>query len=71
MPREFIIDTKTPTSAPTYPINNKYYHHVDTISGIASDPVDGSGLITIEIAIKKLSENTYWNGSVKGYIFKI
>jgi len=61
-PRSFTIDSKTPISAPTIPINNGFYNTLNNISGIAIDPSNGSGINEIEISIKRLSDNYHWDG---------
>ncbi|WP_455392779.1 Kelch repeat-containing protein [[Eubacterium] cellulosolvens] len=61
-PWEFRIDTNPPNSAPAIPINNGYYQTLPTISGIANDGEVGSGLTKVEISIKRLSDNYYWDG---------
>ncbi len=63
-PISLTIDTHAPSSAPTMPINNDYCNSLDTISGISTDPKPGSGVIQIELAIKRLSDNYYWNGII-------
>ena len=62
-PWRFSIDTNTPTSSPTIPNNNGFYTNLDRILGEASDPPNGSGLKKIEITIKKLNNNRFWDGS--------
>lgn len=62
-PRTLIIDSQIPSSSPIFPINNGFYYNVSKICGIASDPVDGTGINKVEIFIKDINENTYWNGS--------
>jgi hypothetical protein len=62
-PRKILIDTQIPTSAPTFPENNGYYYNVQQISGIANDVASGTGINRIEIAIQRLKNNDYWNGT--------
>lgn len=62
-PLTLIIDSQTPGSAPLTPKNNEFYYNVSSISGIAADPNNGSGLNKVEITIKNLRDNTYWNGT--------
>ncbi|MCK5561644.1 MAG: hypothetical protein KAJ51_13660, partial [Thermoplasmata archaeon] len=62
-PRKLWIDTQPPNSAPDYPANEGFYSSVLTITGVANDAVKGSGLNKIEIAINRLSDNNYWDGS--------
>ena len=57
------IDTQAPTSALYLPINNGFYNELSAISGIAYDAASGSGLNKIEIAIKRQTDNRYWNGT--------
>ena len=60
---KIIIDTKTPNSTLNLPINNGIYYSLDSISGTAFDPPNGSGLNKVEITIKRLSDDNYWYGS--------
>jgi hypothetical protein len=62
-PREMWIDTHAPSSATKYPGNNGYYNSVTEITGIANDIDPGTGVASLEIAIKRLSDNNYWDGS--------
>jgi hypothetical protein len=62
-PRVLRIDTHTPTSAPAQPVNNGYYNSLDIISGIANDQTNGSGVAKVEINVKRLSDNTFWDGN--------
>jgi hypothetical protein len=62
-PRLLKIDTNAPTSATTFPINNGFYQDVDKITGIAIEPIIFSGLNRVEITIKRLIDNNFWNGS--------
>jgi hypothetical protein len=62
-PSEIIIDVHVPTSSIVFPINNGFYNVLHGISGEANDPINGSGLKSVEITIKALDNNTYWNGS--------
>jgi hypothetical protein len=57
------IDSVLPTSATTFPVNNGFYKDVDEITGIASEQVIFSGLNKVEISIKRLIDNNFWNGS--------
>ena len=60
---KFTIDTKPPISEIVFPINNKYYNNMDTIYGLASDIFNGTGVKGVEISIKRLNDNFYWDGS--------
>ena len=62
-PWKITIDSKKPSSIITVPINNNFYNKLDTISGTAFDPKQGTGINRIEITIKRLSDDSYWNGS--------
>ncbi len=62
-PWSILIDSQAPTSATAYPINDGYYNSLTKISGIANDVTPSSGLNKIEISIKRLSNNRYWNGT--------
>jgi sugar lactone lactonase YvrE len=63
IPWKILIDTKTPSSIITTPVNNKYYYTLNNISGYAMDPNNGSGLNNIEITIQRLSDDNYWDGT--------
>ncbi len=56
-------ETAPPTSAILQPKNNKFYNSMNTISGIASDNTNGSGVNKVEISIQRLNNNCYWDGS--------
>jgi len=60
--REFTIDTVAPSSAPIIPLNNGCYQSLTMVSGICTDPVEGSGINKVEIVLQRLSDNYYWNG---------
>jgi uncharacterized membrane protein len=62
-PYKLIIDVCTPTSGITTPIDSECYNDLDLISGSANDPVDGTGINKVEVAIKRLADNNYWGGS--------
>jgi hypothetical protein len=62
LPWKIIIDTKSPYSELTIPINNGYYNKLTAISGTASDPIYGSGLSRVEISIKRIIDDKHWNG---------
>ncbi len=62
-PWKFFIDSKTPESLITYPINNTFYNNLNKITGKAFDNIGGLGLNNTKIAIKRLIDNNYWNGS--------
>ncbi|WP_455393144.1 Kelch repeat-containing protein [[Eubacterium] cellulosolvens] len=62
-PRRLIIDTKIPSSSPVIPDNNAYYYDLNSILGVATDSEPSSGLKQIEITIKNLNSNEYWDGS--------
>ena len=60
-PSVLIIDSSPPITAITFPINNGFFNGAGNINGIALDGLDGSGVSKTEIAIKRLSDNYYWN----------
>jgi hypothetical protein len=62
-PFKFQIDSQSPSSILVLPINDGYYNKLDYIIGTATDPTSGSGLNKIEVLIKSLGTNHYWNGS--------
>jgi hypothetical protein len=59
---EIKIDTRPPSSVITQPLDNGFYNALDNISGTANDFNPGSGINKVEIAIKRLSNDQYWNG---------
>ena len=61
-PWEIMIDTTAPISAPESPVNNGFYKSLDMITGTAYEASIGSGINTVEINIKRVSDNFYWNG---------
>jgi hypothetical protein len=61
-PWQLIIDSKTPYSNITYPINNSICNSVNSISGAVIDPINGTGVDRVEITIKRQYGNSYWNG---------
>jgi hypothetical protein len=61
-PWTLIIDTNAPSSAISYPINDDIYYRVNSISGTANDTNVRGGIDKVEIAIRKLNNNYYWNG---------
>lgn len=60
---KFAVDETPPKSEIIMPVNNEYYNNLDLINGFTSDLLNGSGVKKVEIFIKKLSDNFYWNGS--------
>jgi hypothetical protein len=58
-----IIDTKQPKSEISYPLDKSYYKQIETIEGNATDPFNGTAITRVEIIIKRLFDNNYWNGS--------
>ena len=59
----FTIDATSPVSMIYSPENDGYYNQLNAISGFASDFMNGTGLNKVEITIKRLSDNFYWNGT--------
>jgi hypothetical protein len=66
-PIVFCIDTKEPMSTITNPINNKFFTNITKITGTSKDNIDGSGITRVEIKIKCLGDNKYWNGAYWTY----
>jgi hypothetical protein len=62
-PWSFTIDSRSPTSVTAYPINNQKYNDLSVITGIATDGKTGSGLKKVEVKIKNLNKNKFWNGN--------
>lgn len=62
-PNTLIIDTKKPTSQIIMPEDNNWYNEIISIYGTASDHVGGSGIDKVEINIKRINDNYYWDGS--------
>jgi hypothetical protein len=63
LPWKILIDMKPPTSFINIPENNRNYNQLNKISGIASDPITGSGLDKVEIMIQRIIDDHYWNGT--------
>jgi hypothetical protein len=61
-PWKILIDTHAPSSTSTWPVNNEYYYSVTEINGTAEDVGNGSSVIQVEITIKNLKDNSYWDG---------
>jgi hypothetical protein len=57
----FIIDMEPPISLIENPLNNSFLNKLDTIFGTSIDP-GGSGIVSVEISIKQMDENLYWDG---------
>jgi hypothetical protein len=57
------IDTHIPSSSVDTPTNNGFYKYLPEISGTAYDAPGGFDLYKVEIAIKRLNDNYYWNGT--------
>ena len=57
------IDTTSPSSSITEPKNNDVLNKLIAISGIAIDPLNGSGISKIELSLKCNNNDFYWNGS--------
>jgi len=62
-PWKIIIDTIAPTSVITQPENNITYNHLEKVFGTAMDPPPGTSVKSVEISIKRLCDDKYWNGS--------
>jgi len=60
-PWKIRIETIAPNSIITAP-DDGYYNILNTISGIASDSLNGTGLKKVELAINRISDDTYWTG---------
>lgn len=63
LPWKFYIDTKPPNSTIMIPENNRFYNNLISIAGTAFDQGDGIGVVNVEITIKRLGDDQYWNGS--------
>lgn len=60
----FVIDTIPPSSEITFPINNGVYNQLsDNISGSSLDLFKGSGVSRVEICLKRLNDDLFWNGT--------
>jgi hypothetical protein len=62
-PYVLIIDTQSPNSNIQVPIEGDYYRSLDNISGSAFDNEVGTGVDKVEIAIERLSDHSFWDGS--------
>ena len=61
-PWSVVIDTKPPSSAVSIPDDNGVYNTLTDISGTASDTPSSSGLSEVCIVIKRMIDDSYWNG---------
>jgi parallel beta-helix repeat protein len=59
----FKIDTTAPRSELNFPVNDWFYNSLNIINGSATELLNGTGIQKIEIIIKRLSDNYYWNGT--------
>ena len=57
------IDTTPPSSSINVPNNNDILNKLKTISGIATDSLNSSGISKIELSVKCNNNNLYWNSS--------
>jgi hypothetical protein len=57
------IDTHEPMSMVKIPMNNGFYNDLNSISGTASDPFLGTGINNVQVEIKDLKTNKYWDGA--------
>jgi hypothetical protein len=62
-PWKFDLDTKAPNSTIISPVNNRFYNNLSIIFGNATDYTIGIGVESIEISIKRLSDDAYWNST--------
>jgi hypothetical protein len=62
--RMIIIDTKQPTSELIIDIENGFCNGLNEVNGTGNDQENGSGVYKVEISIKRLLDNYYWNGDV-------
>ncbi len=63
-PNKFCIDTISPNSSITNPLNNRFYCTLETISGISIDSQGGVGIERTEITIERLDDNNFWTGTI-------
>ncbi|HRY29968.1 MAG TPA: fibronectin type III domain-containing protein, partial [Elusimicrobiota bacterium] len=58
------FDNVGPTSSVTYPVNGGYVTALSALTGTAADtPETGSGFSKVEMALRRLSDGYWWNGS--------
>jgi hypothetical protein len=62
-PQKICIDTKAPSSVTNFPVNNGFYNSISSMYGVANEGATGSGIVKIEIAINRHSDNSYWDGT--------
>jgi hypothetical protein len=62
-PVGFTVDSMIPKSIIIEPVENRFYSGLNSISGTASDSQYGTGVENVEIRVKRLSDNYYWEGS--------
>jgi hypothetical protein len=58
----FTIDTERPSSNIYYPTADSYIKEIANITGKAVD-VGGAGINSVEIMLRRASDNRYWNGT--------
>ena len=58
---KFTFDLDKPSSTINIPADNATVNNLNKISGYASD-IGGSGIDTVEITIKRIYDNNYWDG---------
>ncbi len=59
--KKFLIDMIMPQSSITDPVDNTTIKKLNFINGTGSD-TGGAGLLYIQISLKRLSDNRYWDG---------
>ena len=62
-PWKLIVDSGLPTSEFTCPANNSFYNKMNPIYGTALDTINGTGLNKVELSIKILKDDKYWDGT--------
>jgi hypothetical protein len=58
----FTIDSIRPESSIYYPIDKSYNNGLESISGAASD-INGSGIESVDISLKRKADDHYWTGT--------
>ncbi|MFH1620121.1 MAG: Ig-like domain-containing protein, partial [bacterium] len=65
--RTFTFDTSVPSVQVSSPINGASIASLETISGTAADTAPDSGISSVELRLRQLSDGKWWNFSSGGW----
>src|SRR3989339_622377 len=60
--KTFTFDNVAPSSVIVDPVNGSKLNTISLITGTASDPATGTGVVTVQVSYKRFSDTKYWNG---------